>query len=231
MARVGIIIATLFLILSFKPAPDAITEGFISYSIDVETDQAAAALLTVGSSLEVAFKGNYMKAVARVAGGSNTVSVVADHKNQTGITLMDILGEKKGVKLTKDRFEKAKTDMDKLGENPMRVTDETKTIAGYTCKKVLMKHKESGANVILYLTDEINPKNDPFAQLLISEVKGFPLGIVIRKDETTVKIMADKVTNRAPSDSAFSMSIPSDYTLTTFEELEKTAKSKMEKSK
>lgn len=224
----GITTTLFFLLLSFKPASTVMTEGFVSYSVEVNSDQAAvAAFLSLGSSLEVAFKDNLMKAVAKVS-GNNTVSIVTDYKNQTGITLMDILGEKKGVKLTKDRFEKAKLDVEKFSKNPIRITDETKEIAGYSCKKILMKDKESGANIILYVTHEINPKNNPFADLLFEKIKGFPLGIIIKKDETTVKLTANKVTNQAPSSKVFSTSIPSDFKLTTFEEIEKIAKSKME---
>jgi hypothetical protein len=212
-------------------AQSAISDGYISYSISVDSDIPGVAVLFVGSSLEVAFKGDKTKAVAKAAGGTNTVSLVVDHKTQKGLSLMDVLGEKKALKLDKNKLEEARADMKKATKNPMRHTEETKTIAGYTCQKVLMKDKESGANIILYITDKITPKGDPFATYLVGELKGFPLGIVVRHEGTTVRVMAEKVSSRTPSDGAFSLSIPSDYELTTVEGLEKSAKKEIEKNR
>ena len=144
---------------------------------------------------------------------------------------MDALGKKKALKLEKDKMNEALDEMKKAAKNPMRHTDDTKTIAGYTCQKVLMKDKESGANIILYITDKITPKGDPFAAYMIGEIKGFPLGIVVRHEGTTVRVMADKVSSRTPSDGAFSLSVPSGYELTTAEGLEKTAKQEIEKNR
>jgi len=99
-------------------------------------------------------------------------------------------------------------------------------IAGYTCQKVFMKDKESGANIILYLTDKIKPQNDALAKVLIGEIKGFPLGIVVRKDNTTIRLTASTVSTRTPSDGAFSVSVPTGYTVTTIEGLKEEAKNK-----
>jgi hypothetical protein len=212
-------------------AQSTITDGYISYSISVDSDVAAAAFLSMGSSLEVAFKGDKTKAVAKVAGGTNTVSLVVDHKSSKGLSLMDVLGQKKAFKIEKDKLEKARADMKKATTNPMRHTEDTKTIAGYTCQKVLMKDKESGANIILYITDKIKPSGDPFATYLIGELKGFPLGIVVRHEGTTVRVMAEKVSSRTPSDGAFSLTVPSEYELTTEEGLRDSVKKEIEKNR
>lgn len=228
------LLLSIFIIISFAvfvQAQSAISDGYISYSISVDSDLPAAAFLSMGSSLEVAFKGEKTKAVAKVAGGTNTVSLVVDHKSQKGLSLMDVLGEKKALKLEKDKLQEARTDMEKAAKNPMRHTDDTKTIAGYVCQKVLMKDKESGANIILYITDKITPKGDPFAQYLVGELKGFPLGIIVRHEGTTIRVTAEKVSSRTPSDGAFSLSVPSDYELTTVEGLEKSAKKELEKNR
>lgn len=222
------LIFSMFLAVAIQ-AQSTITDGYISYSVSIDSDEPAAALLGVGTSLEIAFKGSYTKAVAKAAG--STVSIVADHKKEMGLALGDILGEKKALKLTPKEFSKAKEDLNKSGDNPMRFTDDTKTIAGYTCKKILMKDKESGANIIIYVTDKINPKNDPFAQALKADLKGFPLGIVVRKDGTTVRVTADKVTRQTPSSGAFSLNVPSEYEVVTLDELEEDAKDRIEKNR
>jgi len=201
-------------------AQEAISDGYINYSVSIDSDEPAVAFLTVGSTIEIAFKGDKTKILAKVAGGSGTVSVIAKHSKPIGVALMDLMGEKNAVKIEKKQFDKATEGIKKISDNPIRRLDKTKNIAGYECQKILMKDKESGANIIIYVTDKINPKNDVMAQNLIGELDGFPLGIIIRKDENTVRIMAQKVSAQTPSDAAFSLRIPGDYTLTTIDELE-----------
>jgi len=229
--RLLILTCTIVLFAISAQAQSAISEGYISYTISVDSDIPAAAFLSMGSSLEIAFKGEKTKAIATVAGGTNTLSAVVDHKAQKGLSLMDVLGKKKALILDKDKLNEARANLEKAAKNPMRRTEDTKTIAGYVCDKVLMKDKESGANIILYITNKITPKGDPLAKYLVSELKGFPLGIVVRHEGTTVRVMAEKVSSRTPSDGAFSLSVPSDYELTTVEGLEKSAKKEIEKNR
>jgi hypothetical protein len=229
--RLLILTFTTLLFAVAAQAQSTLSDGYVSYSISVDSDVSAIELLSVGASLEIAFKGEKTKAIAKVAGGTNTVSLIVDHKAQKGLSLMDVMGQKKALRLEKNKLNEARDEMEKATKNPMRHTDDTKTIAGYTCQKVLMKDKESGANIILYITDKINPKGDPFAKYLIGELKGFPLGIVVRHEGTTVRVMADKVSSRTPSDGAFALSVPSDYEVTTVEGLEKSAKKEIEKNR
>lgn len=229
--RLLILTCTIVLFAISAQAQATISDGYISYSISVDSDIPAAAFLSMGSSLEIAFKGERTKAIAKVAGGTNTLSAIVDHKSKKGLSLMDVLGKKKALKLDRDQLDEARANMEKAAKNPMRRTDDTKTIAGYVCQKVLMKDKESGANIILYLTDKITPKGDPFAKYLVGELKGFPLGIVVRFEGTTVRMTADKVSSRTPSDGAFSLSVPSDYELTTVKGLEDSVKQEIQKKR
>jgi hypothetical protein len=222
--RFSMSILVLLLTVSFGNAQSTISDGYISYSISIDSDQPGASLFAVGSSLEVAFKGYNTKIVAKNAGGS--VSFVGDNKSVKGLALIDIMSEKMAIKLGSKDQQKAKEEMAKISDNPIRHTEDTKVIAGYTCQKVFMKDKKSGANIILYITDKIKPKNDDLAKVLIGKIKGFPLGIVVRKDNTTLRLTATTVSTRTPSDGAFSVSVPTGYTVKTIEELEEEAKNK-----
>ena len=205
---------------SLASAQSTLNNGYIKYNISVDSDLPIASFLSMGTTLEVAFKGQKTKAVARAAGGINTIQAVADHQIVRGLSLLDVMGEKKALKLGSSDYQKAKEGIEQLAKNPMRATESTKTIAGYSCQKVLMKDKKTGANIILYVTPKINPKGDPLAQQLIEAVKGFPLEVIVRQDETTVRLTATMVTEQTPSDSAFSQKVPSDYTITTLKEIE-----------
>lgn len=209
-------------------AQTSITNGYLSYDVRVDSDEPAAALLTsMGSTLEVAFREQKTKAVAKIAGATNTVHLIADHASLKALSLLNVLGEQKAVRLDQDDYTEAKEAIAQLGDNPMRPTDQTKTIAGYVCQKVLMKDKQSGASIILYVTKKINPK-DPLIRQLSERIKGFPLGIVVRKDNTIVRATATKVSSNAPSDGAFSQSIPSGYQVTTLRDLERSAEQKIQ---
>lgn len=229
---IGGLLLSMFLLSALTTtAQSSISNGYLMYNISVDSDQPAAALLaSMGSTFEVAFKGKKTKAVVKIAGASNTVHVVADHATVTGISLMNILGEQNAVRLGSEEYNEAKRAITRLSENPMRLTGDTKTIAGYVCQKILMKDKNTGANIILYVTDKINPQ-DPLARQLVGAIKGFPLSIVVRKDNTTVKATASKVSSQTPSDGAFSQSIPSGYTIKTIRELEQNAEEKIKQKR
>lgn len=206
----------------------SLTNAYLMYNISVDSDEPAAAMLTaMGSTIEMAFKEKKTKVVAKIAGGTNSIHFVADHAIVKGLSLLDVLGEKKAVRHGSDDYAEVERAIQELAANPMRVVDQTKSIAGYTCQKILMKDKQSGANIILYVTDRIQPK-DPLARKLTSTVKGFPLGIVVRKDNTTVRATATKVSGNTPSDGAFGLSVPSGYEVTTIRDLERTAEQKIQ---
>ncbi|MFK7797991.1 MAG: hypothetical protein AB8E82_11100 [Aureispira sp.] len=211
---------SILMIGTLATAQSTLTNGYIKYNISVDSDLPIASFLSMGTTLEVAFKGQKTKAVAKVAGGTNTVQAVADHQVVKGLSLLDVMGEKKAIKLGSSDYQKAKEGIEKLAKNPMRATESTKTIAGYSCQKILMKDKQTGANIILYVTKKINPKGDALAQQLIKAVQGFPLEVIVRQDATTVRLTASTVTGQTPSDGAFSQNIPSDYEVTTLKEIE-----------
>lgn len=205
-----------------------LTNGYLMYNVSVDSDQPAAAMLSaMGSTIELAFKEKKTKMVAKIAGATNTVHLIADHAAVKGLSLLDVLGEKKAVRHGSDDYAEVERAIQLLAANPMRITDQTKNIAGYVCQKILMKDKQSGANIILYVTDRIQPK-DPLARQLYKTIKGFPLGIVVRKDDTTVRATATKIMGTTPSDGAFALSIPSGYEVTSIRELERKAEQKIQ---
>ncbi len=205
-----------------------LTNGYFMYNISVDSDEPAAAMLSaMGSTVEIAFKEKKTKVVAKIAGATNTVHFVADHAIVKGLSLLDVLGEKKAIRHGSTDYEEVERSIQQLAANPMRATDQTKTIAGYTCQKILMKDKQSGANIILYVTDRLQPQ-DPLVRQLNKAIKGFPLEVVVRKDNTTVRATATKILETTPSNGAFALSIPSGYEVTTIRDLERSAEQKIQ---
>jgi hypothetical protein len=214
----------IFTSLNFSRAQTSLSDVYINYTIDVDSDEPVAALVSLGATLEIAFRGYSTKCMLKVAGGTNSVTALADHKTNSAIALMDLVDGKKALKISADKYNDALGDIKKISENPIRYTDDSKSIAGYQCQKVFMKHTESGANVIFYITNKIKPQKDLLAKALYAEIKGFPLEILVRKEGTTVRLTARKVSDQVPSSSAFSLDIPSSYKLTSIDELKEDAK-------
>lgn len=212
-------------------AQSALSNGYIKYNVTIDSDIAAISFLSLGTTVEVAFKDEKTKLVAKTGGGTNTVQATANNERVTGLSLLDVMGERKAIKLGSAEYQKAKESIELLAKNPMRVTEATKTIAGYTCQKILMKDKQTGANIILYVTDKINPTGDPLAQQLIKAVKGFPLGITVRQENTTVRLTASTVSSKTPNDSIFSQAVPSGYEVTTIKGLEATIQSRIQQQR
>ncbi len=203
-------------------AQSTVKNGSISYSISVDSDEPAAAFLASGSSLKLYFSGAKIKVAAEVMGGANSGRAIIDEKKSTGLVILDVLGEKKAIILEKKYFDDADKETAKFAKNPIRKLEATKTIAGYLCSKVLMKDLESGTNLIFYVTNKIQPQNDYFNKKL----GGFPLGVYIRKNGTTVKITAKKIYNQTPKSSTFDLVIPGGYQSISVAELHRTLRNK-----
>lgn len=220
--KYNLLVALLMSFATLSFGQSTITDGYISYGVDINSDQPMVAMFASGSSLEMAFSGNKSKVVAKVA-GSNTVSLIADNGLSKALALMDVMGDKKAVKLDKSNFADAKKQLQNFKNNPQKLSDETKVIEGYTCKKILMKDKESGASIIFYVTDKIQPQGE-LAKDFMAHFKGFPLGIVVRQGSTTVRLTANKISDKVPSSNLFSQAIPDGYEMSTIKELEEKAK-------
>lgn len=212
-------------------AQSQVHDFYVNYSVDIDSDQSMISLLSIGTSVEVAFKGAFSKTNIRLAGGSNKISMVADNNAVIATVLLDIVEGKKAFQMDASKRTEMETALQKIGENPMRYTDSYKNIAGYDCQKVFMKHLASGANIIVYLSQQLAPKQDAVFQAFYKQMKGFPLGVVVRKDATTVRIMATEVQTKLGSTNVFSTKIPEGYEKTTLEAIRDAAEKKYSPTK
>lgn len=194
-----------------------VQDFYVNYSVDIESDKPLVSLLSIGTSLELAFVGPTSKTNLSVAGGTNKMVIVADNNAEIATVLLDLPEGKKAFQLDATRRNEMEEALQKIGDNPIRFTDSYKNIAGYACQKVLVKHLATGANIILYLSKDFTPKQDLAYQAFYQQMKGFPLGIVVRKDATTVRIMATAIRSNLQASDSFSTSIPSAYEKTSLE--------------
>lgn len=134
-----------------------LTEGTLSYDIVINTgsDKPQNADFFDGATNVVYIKGN--KTRTDMVSSLGTQSTIIDGKN--AITILKEYGEQKYlVKLTQDDWK----DANKKNENVVFSFDgtETRTIAGYLCKKAVGKLSDGTSFIAWYTTDLVTENKD-----------------------------------------------------------------------
>lgn len=193
-----------------------ISEGKIVYEIsfpEMETDEQSKELMPTESVFY--FKDNQIRMEMKMMGMSTVV--ISNSKDKSATTLMDLMGSKFAIKMTADDIEKEKEKMNGNIKMDVRITNETKNIAGYTCKKAIASSRDGG-DITIYFTNDIIAKNQGFSDQY-KGVDGFPMEYQMAQNGMNMKFTAKSVTKEKVDAAKFI--IPKDYKLTTKEELAK----------
>ena len=111
-----------------------------------------------------------------------------------------------------------KTDSSSSESSEIEVSDETRTISGYKCSKVIVEDS-TGMEMIMFVTNELKANNNQ-NKYGNSKVKGFPLSIEIEMAQLSMTMTATEVVSKVKN-SVFNTSIPDGYEETSAEELMK----------
>lgn len=190
-------------------------EGVITYKITYENlpEEMAAYASMLPSETINTIKGNMSKLEQPLSMGMKQITIM-DNEEGSGVMLMDMMGKKTAVVIDKD----TKKEMDSKEEMPeIEYVNETKNIAGYDCKKALMRIEEGGQEVVLeiYYTDKIMNKTNS----QIPGLKGFPLQYSTSTGQFLMTLTADQIEKRKVKDDEFA--IPEGYTHMTMEDFQK----------
>ncbi|MFN4234615.1 MAG: DUF4412 domain-containing protein [Bacteroidia bacterium] len=191
-------------------------EGTIVYSLNFDEaglDPASASMLQ-GREMTISIKGD--KSRMEMDMGMMKTTTIADNKTGNVVTLMDIMGQKMALKMTKEEIEKQRNDGNAKAPT-IKYTDETKEIAGYKCKKAIAVTDE-GEELAVFYTDEI-PSNGTSTNNQFKGLNGFPLEYQASQNGLKMLVTAKSVKLGKVDDSKFK--IPSDYKEVTQEELQK----------
>lgn len=183
-------------------------EGQISYGIEYLGELDPATKAQAPTEIIMYFKG--VKARMEQSTAMGKAIVITDNTTMEQIVLLDMMGNKWAIKSTKEETQKALEDVPKA---TVKTGDETKTIAGLSCKKVFVTQSEK--------TDTFWVSNDlvvdkPNWNMPWSEITGVLMEYVQSQGEMTMKITAKEVKKAKLKDSIFT--IPSDYQQMTSEE-------------
>ena len=128
---------------------------------------------------------------------------------------MDMMGKKFAVKIAASDIEK---EMEKAGEIEVIKTEETRDILGYTCKKAIVKLKDSGQEMTVYYTDELSTGIENSNNPMFKDIDGMMLEFSMVQNGMDMHFTAVNIEKKKVSDSEFE--IPEGYEEITQEELQ-----------
>lgn len=190
-------------------------EGVITFKITYPDSKFSESQLAMFPKLmTLSIKGNKSRTDMQMS-GVNSVEIT-DYVEKTKVALIAMMGQKYAIKQSTADIEKA------MGDNPkptVELLSETKVVAGYTCKKALVTVNEDGVKSTFeaYYTSELGTKMANFDSPVYKDIDGVLLEFVFSSKGINMKFTATSIEKKNLPAKDFE--IPSDYTLTTQEEL------------
>lgn len=191
-------------------------EGTITFDIeykDLPAEMAAMEAM-LPDEMTTKIKGEKTRLEQSLGMGMSQVTIT-DMKKGSGTLLMNMMGKKMAVSMSKEELEKM--DKDKKGEKKpeFKYVDGTKEIAGYDCKKAIVSIEGAGEMEVYYTEELPADANKQYEGL-----KGYPLEYTIDSGQFKMKMSANKVVKEKLDKKLFE--VPEGYDMMTFEEFQKT---------
>ncbi len=216
--KIGIL-TLLCAICTTANAQKTINEGTITYGLtyNLPADkQAMAAMLP--QEYKMKFKGDLSKFTMDMGMFSTLIIFNNRSKETLSLTEIPIQDKKIAVKMTKEQTEKM-AEMQGGNKNYEAIaTTEKKVIATYNCTKYTCKDKQTGTQVDVWATAELQIPTNTLTSLF-NGVKGVPMefssdshGV---KAKITVKAIADEKVGE------ITMDIPKEFEIMSFDDLMK----------
>lgn len=188
------------------------SEGTIVFDMDIQSDAEDMMSSMMPKEMVIRIKGTKSRTELEMGMMGSTI-VLTDNKDNSTVTLMDIMGRKFAMKIDEKTAEEQRN---KLPQYTIQETTETKDIAGYKCKKATLTDKNTKEVVTLYYTEQIpyigNNMNNQF-----KGIKGFPMEYATNMNGVSMKIKVRSVTGENISDDLFTVS--KEYKYVTQQEL------------
>ncbi|MDP1624092.1 MAG: DUF4412 domain-containing protein [Bacteroidales bacterium] len=215
----GLIICSILVFALLCNSSNAVSgkpfEGVITYKITYPDSKFSESQMAMFPKvLTVSIKGTKSRTDLSM-GGMSTVEIT-DYNEKTSVSLVNMMGQKYAIKQTTVEIE---SKMAEEGTTTVEYSEETKVIAGYTCKKVVVTSNNDGVKNTFeaWYTNEIGSKLANFSNPLYKDIDGALLEFLMKNQEVTMKFTATSVEKKSIQSKDFE--IPSDYTITTQDEL------------
>ena len=193
-------------------------KGIIVYNITyTESELDPGLLAMMPKTMKVMIK-DHMSCTEMKMGMGNTI-IIYNSEEKNAITLIDFMGQKYALQISPEEIE---AEIEKSQEVSVEVTDETKEITGYTCKKAIIKIKEKGSEKekehYVYYTDELGSGSMNYYNPIFKDIKGVMLEYVTVENDISMKFTAISVDKKNVSDKEFE--VPEGYKVVTKSEFE-----------
>ncbi len=190
-------------------------EGVITFKITYPDNKFTESQMAMfPKMLTIEIKGD--KSRTEIQTGMGNQVEITDYTAQTKVGLLDMMGQKYAIKSTQEEIQKELAGQPK---GTVKVTDETRVIAGYTCKKAIVTVDDKGQKTEYeaWFTSELGPRQANFDNALYKDVDGVLMEFTMKTAQFTMKFTATSVEKKSISSKDFE--IPEGYTITTKEEL------------
>ena len=208
-------VLSVVLVSSFNAAAGSPFEGVITYKITYPDNKLSESQMAMYPKVATAsIKGSKSRTDLQMSG--MTTVYITDYMAKTKVALINMMGQKYAIKQTAAEIEK---ELEKEVIPTIQLTSETKLIAGYTCKKAVITVADGQSKGIyeVYYTNELGSKMVNFDNPLYKEIDGTLMEFSMKAQMGSMKFTATSVEKKNLSAKDFE--VPSDYTLTTLEEL------------
>lgn len=209
-----LLLSCLFLAI-FANAQDF--EGKVVYDIKLPATLDPQMKMMMPKEAVGYFKDGKVRMETQAAMGMTTTSI-ANSKSGESVVLMNVMGSKYAIKGSGDD----KEEKEMMERTEVKLSDSTKTVAGYTCKKALVtfttKETNEKVNMNLWYTQDIKASNKHISGPM-GKIDGFILEYSFSQQGIDMLFSASAVTKQPVEESLFT--VPADYKFMTQEELKK----------
>ena len=211
----NLIVAFMALAIALPTLAQKKFEGTIKFDLSYEDLPAEMAAMEamLPDEMVTVIKGEKSRLEQSMGMGMSSVTIT-DMKKGSGVLLMDMMGKKVAMEMTKEELEKMDKKKASQKEPEFKYVDGAKEIAGYKCKKAIVSIEGAG-EMELYYTEEL-PAG---ASKQFEGLKGFPLEYTISQGPMKINVSASSVKQEKVNAKLFE--IPDGYDKMTFEEFQK----------
>lgn len=175
-------------------------KGFIKMELtDVSaTDPQVGASLEMmkGSQTEIYFTPEKSVSFMSMMGGMVEIKNYADHTSKSNDMLFNMMGNKTWV--TMPMKDENNEDVKKMMESAQieKMPNDTKTISGYKCSKVVVKLPEADLELVAYVTDEIKNSTNPVQGFEGFNFGGFPLEFTTKNTMFSMTMSTKEISDK-----------------------------------
>lgn len=192
------------------------SKGHFKYSVEMSSNEPEAAMwigMMAGSTMDIYFDKRFTRAEMDMGTMMKTITI-SDNQTKEVLTLT---GGMMGNTATRSKIEEDNSEVKESGETIV-ITDESKEILGFTCKKATVEDAEGNESVV-WFTEDISIKKSG-QSLMSDQIPGFPMQMEVKNPQFNMVMTATEFSKKVKgAKTLFDMSIPEGYEEKSMDEM------------